>query len=119
MIKNKEKILQKQCEDLARYYNISFIRIPDAVYKYIFGNKNIPVHIKVLVSNFIKSVPDMTLLFKNGKYACVELKAEKGRLTKGQKNFRKIIGDDNYYIVKDIETFLSIIKKYNGFGVDK
>ena len=110
----KESEIQKQCEDLLIAKQIKFIRIPDALYGLIFSKyaQYIPAYIKKLISAFIKGVPDLTLLFRSGKYVCVELKTATGRMPQGQKNFRRAVGEDNYKVVRSVEGLVELLEEY-------
>ena len=86
-----EHQLQRQCEQYLRINNIVFIRVPDAIYKAIFGNRLIPPATRALISSFIKGLPDLTILLPSGKYICVELKTATGKMSQGQKEFARNI----------------------------
>lgn len=109
-ITENEAALTRQCENYLTANQIAFIRIPDAVYKFIFAAGNrIPVNIRVLVAKFIKGLPDFTILLRNGSYLCVELKTKKGKQTQGQKTFAKMV--KNVYIIRSFEDFVKLIEK--------
>lgn len=108
----KECQIQKQCEDVLLIKGVKFIRIPDALYGLVFGGNKVPASLKALISAFIKGLPDLTLLFKSGRYVCVELKTTKGKESQGQKNFAKAIGLKNYRVVRSVEGLLEVLKEY-------
>lgn len=105
----KESAIQKFAEDYLDACGLAYIRIPDAIYKAIFGNGIVPIHIKVLISRFIKGLPDLTVLFPNGRYVCAELKTTKGKLSAGQKAFRILVGEQNYFTIRSTEEFKKLI----------
>ena len=88
-IKNNESNLQNQCEELLNWKHIFYIRVPDAVYLWIFSIPIVPQYIKGIVSKYLKGLPDLTILFPGGTYWCVELKTKTGKLSQGQKAFAK------------------------------
>jgi len=106
-----ESDLQKQVDDYLDVMQIQYIRIPDSVYRWIFANAMVPVWIKSLIGKYLNGVPDNILLFKNGKYLCVELKTESGRLTQGQKRFRDAVGVDNFKICRSLEEVVEIVER--------
>lgn len=103
-----ESVLQKQCEDYLDALDIAYIRIPDAMNSIVFGSKSIPVHVKVMIAAFTKGVPDITVLYPDGRYVCCEMKTEIGKQSQSQKDWsRRVSG--NYHIVRSFEDFKSII----------
>lgn len=108
-VKFPENELQKACEEICHLYNITFIRIPDQVYNFIYNSTKIPEYVKVLIFKYLKNLPDLTLLFESGKYHCCELKSDKGRLRPGQKLFRNMVGELNYTVIRDAQTFANIV----------
>ena len=106
----KEADLQKACEKILDTMQISYIRIPDQMNSIVFGSPQIPVHVKKMISSVTKGVPDLTILFKSGKYICVELKTDVGRLSIGQKRFKNGVGEMNYYVVRSINEFQELLK---------
>jgi len=116
--KNKQKIvsrgrtpeyeLQKPCEDYLIVNNIAFIRIPDEMYQAVFGIPNIPPHIKAMIAEFVRGVPDITILRDNGTYTCVELKTAIGKQSTGQKQFERRVANGHYFIVRSFDEFKKI-----------
>jgi len=112
----KESDIQKQCEDILDNMQLQYIRIPDALYGYIFSpNSKMPIHLKKLISSFIKGVPDITILLKDGRYICVELKTSTGKMSQGQKSFEKKVGEKNYHVVRSVEGLVDLLKEYKVF----
>ncbi len=116
----KECQIQKQCETLLEYSHIAFIRIPDILNSIIFGGVKmkvfgkyatiqLPTHIKALISAFTKGLPDLTILSKDGRFYCVELKTTKGKLSQGQKNFCRLVGESNFYVLRSVEALKELI----------
>ncbi len=104
-----ERQIQAQCEDLLDYAGIAYIRIPDSLNSAIFGNNFVKPQFKKLISSFIKGVPDLNILSKDGKYYCVELKTSKGKLSQGQKTFCNKVGEDNFYVIRSVEGLQELI----------
>ena len=105
-----EKAIQKACEQYLDLMQITYIRIPDEVYRVIFGYSFIPIWVKKIIAAFLKGLPDITLLFKTGRYHCFELKTAKGKLSQGQKSFCVGVGVQNYTVVRSVEEFIDKIK---------
>lgn len=107
-----ESVIQKQCESILDALGTAYIRIPDAVYSYIFGENFVPSWIKKLIKSYIKDLPDLTILFKSGHFVCVELKTEKGKMSAGQKRFMHMVGEDNYRLVRSYQGFEEVLSEY-------
>lgn len=107
-----EAVIQSQVESLLDNLGITYIRVPDAIYKAIFGSSTIRPHIKALISSFIKGLPDITILLTDGRYICVELKTAAGKLSQGQKTFEKLVGRSNYHVCRSVEEVVELLKKY-------
>lgn len=108
---DSEDKIQSEVDDLLDSANIAYIRIPDVVYTIVFEwlEGKIPATIKRLVSAFIKGLPDTTILCKSGKFYCVELKSKKGKLSQGQKNFKRLVGESNWYTMKSCKEVEKLI----------
>ena len=72
----------------------------------------LPVHIKKLISSMIKGVPDLTILHRDGRYMCVELKTENGKLSLGQKQWKRGVGD-NYHVIRSFDDFKTLIDDWS------
>ena len=107
-----EKVIESQVESLLDNLGLKYIRVPDAIYRAIFGSGNIKPHIKALISTFIKGLPDITVLLKDGRYICIELKTTAGKLSQGQKTFANAIGDKNFHVCRSVEEVIDLLKKY-------
>lgn len=101
-IKKDEVILQRQCEGLLDWLKVRYIRVPDCIWNY-----NVPAYIRQLAANYFKGLPDLTILFNDNTFICVELKTKTGRMTQGQKNFAKYIP---VTIIRSFEDFEKLIK---------
>ncbi len=108
----KESAIQHQCEEYLTIIQMPYIRVPDLVYKAIFGGINVKPHLRMLASKFLKGIPDITLLHPNGKYLCVELKTPNGKQSQGQISFQKKI-KDNYIVCRSFDEFMDIVNKFN------
>jgi hypothetical protein len=116
----KEKDIQKQCEKVLDYAHIAYIRIPDVLNSIIFAGLKVnvfgrwttvqvPTHIKKLISAFLKGLPDLTILSKDGRFYCVELKTTIGKLSQGQKTFCRMVGEQNFYVIRSVEGLQELI----------
>lgn len=107
--KTEESALQAQCEAYLDLLNLQSIRIPDEMNKAIFAmGSQVPVYIARKISSYTKGVPDLTVLFQNGRYVCIELKSANGKQSVGQKEWSaKVI--EHYYVVRDFDRFKKII----------
>lgn len=104
-----ENVLQQQAEQLLDNMGIVYIRIPDQVYKLCSPRSSVPAWGKQLISKYLKGLPDLTLLFQSGRFKCIELKTNIGKLSIGQKRFKNIVGVDNYKIVRSLEELKNIV----------
>lgn len=107
--KTSEAMLQKQCEDYLVIRKIAFVRIPDAVYREVFGRNNTSPRLRGVISSYLKGLPDLTVLYPSGRYLAIELKSGSGKMTQGQKNFKKLVGVDNYYLVRSFDAFRELV----------
>ena len=103
--KVSEKVIQLQCELYLKQLGLFFIRIPDSMNRGIFANREIPIWTKRHISDFIKGLPDLTIL-KDGKYCCVELKTTIGKLSHEQEQVRKSVGG---HVCRSFEEFKSVV----------
>lgn len=88
----KESTIQEQLESYLDLKGIEYIRFPDSLYRYIFANPQIPIHVKKQCSEYMKGVPDLIILTKSKTYndcLLLEAKAKDGKLSQGQKNYAK------------------------------
>ena len=109
-VKGSEKELQNLCEGYLEAQRIAYIRIPDLIYKIVFGGSYVQPHLKAIVSKYFKGLPDLTVLFDSGKYLAIELKTGHHQ-TPGQKNFERMVGSDNYHIIQTFEDFKELIDR--------
>ena len=114
-IYDNEAALQRKCEAYLDWMHIGYIRIPDALYRIIFGAlSNVTPSLRSLISSFIKGLPDLTILFPDGRYLCVELKTKKGKMSQGQKTFAKKV--PQVVIVRSLEDFKELVDNFKSGG---
>ena len=111
--KTPESIIEEQTESLLDNLGLKYIRVPDAIYSAIFGGNSIKPYIKALISTFIKGLPDITVLLRDGRYICIELKTETGKLSQGQKTFAKAIGEENFHVCRSVDEVVELLKEYS------
>lgn len=111
-----ESVIEEQVEELLDNLGLKYIRIPDSVYGAIFGSPKIPIWIKTLASSFLKGLPDITVLLKDGRYICIELKTSAGKLSQGQKTFAKAVGEKNYHVKRSADEVVELLKEYGVIG---
>ena len=107
-----ESKLQKQADKLYKGYGIKYIRIPDNFFGVVNGCRYLPTWFKIYFNTHLSGWSDNILLFKSGKFACVELKSEIGKLRPSQKTFRKLVGEDNFYTCRTIDEVILVLKEY-------
>jgi hypothetical protein len=110
-LKISEHDLTTTCEDYLEARGLCYIRVPDAIYKAVFGfGGSMPSYIKALISSFIKGLPDFTLLHPSGRFLCVELKVGNNEMSQRQKKFAAhvpvVVCRDFDSFKKEIENFL-------------
>ena len=103
-----ERTIQAQCEAWLRVKSLFFIRIPDSMNRGIFANPEIPLWTKKHISDFIKGIPDLTIL-KDGRYLCVEIKTTIGKLTHEQEQVLKVTG---CLMVRSFEEFREVVENW-------
>lgn len=108
-----ENDLQDSCEGWLLRNKIRFIRIPGALFAFIYrkSHKGPPgfsvwlyrllMPLRKIVSYYFSGVPDLIILFQNGRYLCAELKNKKGAPTGSQKKFS---GLAPVHIFRDLES---------------
>ena len=96
----KESELQKQCENLLKQLNITYVRIPDSVYK----------------TGRMKGkagIPDLIILRESGdrfpNVLLVELKNKYGKMTQAQKNFSRKV---TVHLIRNYKTFEKIVVEF-------
>lgn len=96
-----ESIVQAQIEDYLELKDLSFVRIPDSVYQYIFTTPSTPFWIRKEAQKYMKGRPDLIILktHKGILYALpLELKREGIEIlvrdqAKIQKEIGTLVGD--------------------------
>lgn len=102
-----EKILDKY----VKKGQLRYIRFHKAIYRWFANPKNklIPNWLKYTVLRQIKDVPDLTILFRNGKYICVELKVDSNTLTPGQEKWAEDINENNFHEIRTLKKFRELL----------
>ncbi len=91
--KTAEKVIQAQVEHLLKIYDLSYLRLPDSLYRAIFANQSVPVYIKKAISDSIKGFPDICVFDKLTKrFLALELKNETGKTSQAQRKWQRDIG---------------------------
>ena len=112
-------MIQRSAEDVLKKLNLRYIRIPDAVYNIIFSkNSLIPEWVKILIAASISGLPDLTVLLKDGRYICIELKTKTGKLRPKQKEFQNDVGVNNFYTCRSIDEVIDVFRSY-GLIIEK
>jgi hypothetical protein len=107
MTKQKEKILQKNCQDYLNILGIEFIHIVSFIQRKINGT----FHNFSIENN--KGFPDIMIFLKD-KILFVELKTDKGKIQEYQTvKFDKLnkLGH-SVHIIRDFKTFKELIDEY-------
>lgn len=101
-----EEVLQSQCEGYLDILRIAFVRIPDRVLQTVRNSRYNGA--KKDVSKYLKGLPDLIVLFPDGRYKCIELKRKSGKQSLGQKQFERTV-KGHYYICRSFGEFREII----------
>ena len=109
-----EAALQRQCEAYLEWKQLPFVRIPDALFRAIYAiGSHVPIQDKRIVSEYLKGLPDLTVLIPDGGHynraVCFELKTKKGKQSQGQKRFASKV---NVIIVRSFEQFCFELGKF-------
>lgn len=118
-IYHDEASLQRQAESYLDHLYLEYYRVPDGVYKLLFGGKDgkyfieIPEHIRSLFSSFFKGVPDLTI-FKNSDFPeCralrIEFKTKTGKQTQSQK---KRAAKAHVVVVRSFDHFKQLVDDF-------
>lgn len=108
----KECEIQNECEAILNALGIRFIHIPDIVYRMCSRFSSLKVLEKSIISKYLKGVPDLIILFRSGRYVCVELKKTDGTQQHGQKKFERDVSPSNYKIVRSSDGFVEVLREY-------
>ena len=106
--KVSEDEIQQKVEEYLNSNNISYIRIPSEAYESIFLNQFVNPQQKSKIANYLRGIPDLTILLDNGKYVCIELKKNGGKQSLGQKQFARKIGS-NYHICYSLDDVITVL----------
>ena len=112
----KEQTIQDEVDNYCNSVGIKYIRIPNTAYSVLFGTPSIPIHVKALMSSYLKGIPDTTCLkpYKGYNLALLlELKKKGGKLSQGQKNWHKGL---NVAVCNSIEDAIKTIKDFQEFN---
>jgi len=112
-----ESILQQDADDLYKSLGIKTLRIPDWIREFV-NDGFFPKWFKDFFNNIVSGWSDNTLLLKNGRYICIELKTEHGTQLPSQKTFEKEVGQDNYHICRSMDEVVLILTEYGVFEND-
>ena len=107
-----EKTIQKQVEQFLNDLGITFIRIPDGIYRTAKTGNWYNKGEQIKATKAIKGVPDITVLLRDGRYICIELKRNGGKQSLGQKQWERSIGSDNYYLCYSVADVKQLLVKY-------
>lgn len=108
-----EKVLQLQCEEYLDLLGIKAIRLPDALFRCLYGQGNsVKKRDAARISKYLKGQPDLTILLSNGNFICVELKRKGGQLSQGQKKWSSGYISEFYHVIDDFDDFKKLVDKY-------
>jgi hypothetical protein len=116
-----EDVLQRKCEKYLENKRLTFIHVPDLLFKFLFG-KSLANYIKsqyILystlqnvrrqISKYFLGFPDL-VIFSGTKYLAVELKKKKGgKVSQGQRNYHELIP---VTVIKDFPTFRRTVDEW-------
>lgn len=113
-MQHRESHLQKNCFVFFRYQYPSLASLFFAVPN---GGKRGKIEAAIMKAEGVtKGVADALLLVPSGNYhgLCIEFKTEIGRQSPEQKEWQKAVEAQGYKyeIVRNLDTFLDVIKKY-------
>ena len=110
-----EASLQRQAEAYLRIKGLFFIRIPDGIYKVVFGQSKLSARVKEFLASFVKGIPDLTILIRDGekhnRALCLELKTKKGKLTHHQRHVAERI---NVVVCRSLEQVEKEVDEFLG-----
>jgi len=116
----KEATLQDACEMYLHVKDLTFLHIPDGIYKFIFGNILTSIIAKYprwygwlqavrgLISRYLLGMPDL-FIFDGGRYLAIELKTRTGKVRQGQQKIHRKIP---VRVIRDFPTFKEVIDEW-------
>ena len=107
-----EKEIQAQVESYLRVLGIKPIRMPDALYRSIYANRSVPIHVKSQIANHIAGLPDLIIPLVTEKGTLIlplELKAIGGKLGPKQVKWQRELGT---VVAYDFETAKQLIDDF-------
>lgn len=120
-----EASIQRQVEAYLSLKGLKFIHIPDAIYKLCAPYSKTPIHIKKIISQSLKGLPDL-LIFKRKTYqigddklatkdidtSCLLLELKK-KNAKARQSQRKWHGNLPVQVVDNVAEAIKIIEKWS------
>lgn len=110
--KTPEKVIQSQCDSYLDLLGVKPIRIPDSLYRSIYANQSVPIHIKSQISNSIAGLPDLMIpkiTSKGVLLLSVEIKTEVGKLGPKQVKWQKILDTK---LARNFEEFKELVDNF-------
>ena len=93
--KTPEKVIQSQVERYLELLGVVAVRIPDSLYRSIYANQSVPIHIKSVIAQSIAGLPDLMIpkITESGTMILpLELKTESGKLGPKQIKWQRHLG---------------------------
>ena len=115
-IKSKvlEKDIQREVDNYLTVLGVKPIRIPDALFRSIYANSTVRIHIKTQIANSIAGLPDLMipkLTDKGLLMLPLELKTQTGKLGQKQVKWQKVLGTK---VARSFEEARVIIDEFLG-----
>ena len=104
-----EKEIQAQVESYLRVLGIKPIRMPDALYRSIYANRSVSMHVKSQIANHIAGLPDLIIPLVTEKGTLIlplELKAIGGKLGPKQIKWQKELNTVVAYSFEEAKTLI-------------
>lgn len=90
-----EDVIQKQVEAYLKLLGARYIRLPNALFLWIYAQRSVPLWVKTIIAEYIAGLPDILLpkLTEQGLMMLpLELKAKNGVIGKKQKKWERVLG---------------------------
>lgn len=90
-----EAVIQRQVDEYLALLGVRPIRIPDSLYRSIYAQKSVPIHVKANIAKHIAGLPDLLIPRLTDKGLMIlplELKTESGKLGPKQVKWQQTLG---------------------------
>jgi len=106
-----ESTIQRQVDAYLELLGVRAIRIPDSLYRAVYAQRSVPVHVKANIAKYIAGLPDLLIPRLTDKgliMLALELKSEKGKLSPKQVKWQKHLGTVVAHSFEEAKTLIDV-----------